>query len=34
MVHQITNGIKVSVETHFEGTFTIKKLFNLHSVIW
>ena len=26
MVHQITNGIKVSVETHFEGTFYNKEI--------
>lgn len=26
MVHQITNGIKVSVETHFEGTFYNKEV--------
>ncbi|MDA8572123.1 Co2+/Mg2+ efflux protein ApaG [Flavobacteriaceae bacterium] len=26
MVHQITNGIKVSVETHFEGAFYDKEV--------
>ena len=26
MVHQITNGIKVSVKTHFEGTFYNKEV--------
>lgn len=28
MVHQVTQGIKISVETHFEGTFL--KNYNLH----